>query len=256
MMYNPRKRFGQHFLTTPEIIEKIVATVAPMEGQTIVEIGPGQAAITEPLSYLATKLHAIELDRCLAASLRNKFSGHKNVTIHESDALKFDFGLLGDDLRLVGNLPYNISTPLLFHLLLFRTCIADAHFMLQKEVVDRICAEPGNKNYGRLTIMLGCQVQTIRLFDVPPESFRPRPKVMSTVVKMCMLPEGTFDIWDNDVMESIVKLAFSRRRKTLRNALRGMVTPPKIEAIGIDAGLRPEQVAIADWIALANSLSG
>ena len=255
-MYNPRKRFGQHFLTKPEIIEKIVSTVAPMEGQTIVEIGPGQAAITEPLSYLATKLHAIELDRYLAASLRKKFSGRKNVTIHESDALNFDFALLGDDLRLVGNLPYNISTPLLFHLLLFRTCIADAHFMLQKEVVDRICAEPGNKNYGRLTIMLGCRMQTIRLFDVPPESFRPRPQVMSTVVQMRMLPEGTFDIQDKDIMASIVKLAFSRRRKTLRNALCGMVTASRIEAIDIDAGLRPEQVAIADWIALANSLSG
>ena len=155
MKHRARKRFGQHFLTSPETIEQIVSAIAPREGEVIVEIGPGQAAITEPLSYLASTLHAIEFDRDLVTVLRKRFAGRENVTIHEGDALSFDFASLGNDLRIVGNLPYNISTPLLFHLLEFRDQITDAHFMLQKEVVDRMCAEPGYKSFGRLSVMLG-----------------------------------------------------------------------------------------------------
>lgn len=254
MNHRARKRFGQHFLTAPEVIEQIVSAIGPREGETIVEIGPGQAAITEPLAHLASRLHAIEFDRDLVDELRSRFAAQDNVTIHEGDALEFDYSTLGSDLRLVGNLPYNISTPLLFRLLEFDECIVDAHFMLQKEVVDRICAKPGNKNFGRLTIMLGCRMESVPLFDVPPEAFSPPPKVMSSVVRLRPMPQGNLDIRHEQTLEALVKLAFSRRRKTLRNALQGMATREEIDAIGLDPGLRPEQVSIEDWVALANTL--
>jgi len=255
MKHTPRKRFGQHFLTAPEPIERIVAAVDPREGEVIVEIGPGQAAITEPLAVLASTLHMIEFDRDLARALGARFATRDNVIVHEADVLSFDFSTIGDRLRLVGNLPYNISTPLLFHLLGFRDSIVDMHFMLQKEVVDRICAQPGGKDFGRLTIMLGCHLEAVQLFDVPPESFTPPPRVMSSMVRMRPLPENGFEIRDAAMLEALVKLAFSRRRKTLRNALKGLAELSDLEAAGIDPSLRPEQVAIADWIGLANRLS-
>lgn len=254
MKHRARKRFGQHFLTSPETIEQIVSAIAPREGEVIVEIGPGQAAITEPLSYLASTLHAIEFDRDLVTVLRKRFAGRDHVTIHEGDALSFDFASLGNDLRIVGNLPYNISTPLLFHLLEFREQISDAHFMLQKEVVDRMCAEPGNKNFGRLTVMLGCEMEAIPLFDVPPDAFSPPPKVTSSVVRMRPLPRDRFGIHDRLALGHMVRLAFSKRRKTLRNALQGLAEVSDIEAVGLDPAVRPEQVSITDWVALANHL--
>ncbi|MDP6994109.1 MAG: 16S rRNA (adenine(1518)-N(6)/adenine(1519)-N(6))-dimethyltransferase RsmA [Woeseiaceae bacterium] len=255
MNHRARKRFGQHFLTAPEIIEQIVSAIEPQSGDVIVEIGPGRAAITDPLSILSPALHAIELDRDLVGQLERRFNSRDNVHIHEADALSFDYASLGDRIRLVGNLPYNISTPLLFHLVAFRDVIVDMHFMLQKEVVDRICATPGNKNFGRLTIMLGCRMEAVSLFDVPPGAFSPPPRVLSSVVRMRPLPAGTYDARDDERLEAIVKLAFSRRRKTLRNALNGMAEPQDLDAIGLDAGLRPEQVSINDWVALANHLS-
>jgi 16S rRNA (adenine1518-N6/adenine1519-N6)-dimethyltransferase len=253
--HQPRKRFGQHFLTEPEFIEKIVSAVAPAPGETIVEIGPGEAAITVPLSILASELHAIEFDRDLAASLRRQFVNQDNVTIHEADALTFDYSILGDGLRIVGNLPYNISTPLLFHLIGFSNRIVDAHFMLQKEVVDRMAAVPGTKNYGRLTIMLGCKMEVVPLFDVPPEAFSPPPKVMSTVVRMRPLPDGAVDVTDPALLEALVRLAFTKRRKTLRNALKGMAETTDMEAAGIDPGVRPEEIPLQKWIGLANHLA-
>jgi len=255
MNHRARKRFGQHFLTAPEIIEQIVSAIEPQSGDVIVEIGPGRAAITDPLSILSPALHAIEFDRDLVGQLERRFNSRDNVHIHEADALSFDYASLGDRIRLVGNLPYNISTPLLFHLVAFRDVIVDMHFMLQKEVVDRICATPGNKNFGRLTIMLGCRMEAVSLFDVPPGAFSPPPRVLSSVVRMRPLPAGTYDARDDERLEAIVKLAFSRRRKTLRNALNGMAEPQDLDAIGLDAGLRPEQVSIDDWVALANHLS-
>jgi 16S rRNA (adenine1518-N6/adenine1519-N6)-dimethyltransferase len=255
VQHRPRKRFGQHFLVAPEIIEQIVSAVAPAEGDIIVEIGPGQAAITEPLAALATELHAIEFDRDLAAALRDRFAGHGNVTIHEADVLDFDFATLGSGLRVVGNLPYNISTPVLFHLLEYVDCISDIHVMLQKEVVDRLAAAPGGRDFGRLTIMLGHRLQVVHLFDVPPEAFSPPPRIMSAVVRLRPLPPGTFDAVDESMLGSIVKAAFSKRRKTLRNALRGVVEIEVIEAAGLDPTLRPEQVGIGEWIRLANRLS-
>lgn len=255
MNHHARKRFGQHFLTAPEIIEQIVSAIEPRSGDVIVEIGPGRAAITDPLSILSPALHAIEFDRDLVGRLERRFDDRDNVHIHEADALSFDYASLGDRIRLVGNLPYNISTPLLFHLIAFRDVIVDMHFMLQKEVVDRICATPGNKNFGRLTIMLGCRMEAVSLFDVPPGAFSPPPRVLSSVVRMRPLQAGSYDVRDEERLEAIVKLAFSRRRKTLRNALNGMAEPQDLDAIGLDAGLRPEQVSIDDWVALANHLS-
>ena len=254
-MHQPRKRFGQHFLVAPEVIEQIVSAIAPGEGETIVEIGPGQGAITDPLSLLASKLHCVEFDRDLVTGLMNRYADRPNVSIHEADALTFDFTSLGQSLRLVGNLPYNISTPLLFRLVAYRTIIADAHFMLQKEVVDRITASPGSKRFGRLTVMLGCRMESVPLFDVPPGAFAPPPKVVSSVVRMRPRPSDHYEIRDDETLEAIVKLAFSRRRKTLRNALNGLVTVAALDAAELDLGLRPEQVSIAEWVRLANELS-
>lgn len=256
MTRGARKRFGQHFLTAPEIVDKIVTAVAPRQGEILVEIGPGRAAITEPLSRLASTLHAIEFDRDLIGGLKRRFATRPNVVIHEADALEFDFAMLGPAFRLVGNLPYNISTPLLFHLLDFRQHIIDAHFMLQKEVVDRICASPGSKRFGRLTVMLGCQMESVPLFDVPPQAFSPPPRVTSSVVRMRPLPANRYVIRDPDLLQALVRLAFSRRRKTLRNALGTMATAADLAAAGLDPTLRPEDVPIADWVALCNKLSG
>ena len=252
--HRARKRFGQHFLTDPGIIDAIVRAVHPTEDDVIVEIGPGQAAITDALSRSAGHLHAVEVDRDLVAQLRRRYKGSPNVTVHEADALQFDFAALGDRIRVVGNLPYNISTPLLFHLLKFREQILDMHFMLQKEVVDRMAASPGSKAYGRLGIMLGCHLNIELLFDVPPESFDPPPAVTSAVVRLDPLPPGTFDIQDEAGLSTLVSTAFMQRRKTLRNSLRKSVEAIDFEAVGIDAGLRPEQVSIADYVKLSNHL--
>ncbi len=255
MSHQARKRFGQHFLTSSDTIEQIVSAIAPRDGETIVEIGPGQAALTAPLAVSATTLHAIEFDRDLIAKLKRQFQDCQNVVIHEADALRFDFSSLGNELRVVGNLPYNISTPLLFHLLAFKKYVTDMHFMLQKEVVDRISAAPGNKVYGRLTIMLGCQLEVVPIFDVPPDAFTPPPKVMSSVVRMRPLPDGHFDVQDANKLEKIVKQAFSMRRKTLRNALQGLAEAADIEAAGLEPGNRPEQIPVDGWIRLANRLA-
>jgi len=253
--HQARKRFGQHFLTSSDTIEQIVAAISPQEGESIVEIGPGQAAITTPLAASATTLHAIEFDRDLIVKLKRQFQDRENVFVHEADALQFDFSTLGDQLRVVGNLPYNISTPLLFHLLTYRDIVTDMHFMLQKEVVDRMSATPGNKSYGRLTIMLGCQLEVVPLFDVPPNAFTPPPKVMSSVVRMRPLPNTQFDIQDPQILEQVVKQAFSRRRKTLRNALQGHADEADMESAGLDPGKRPEQIPVDGWIDLANLLA-
>jgi 16S rRNA (adenine1518-N6/adenine1519-N6)-dimethyltransferase len=255
MIMRARKRFGQHFLSSTEVIEQIVAAIQPKVGDTIVEIGPGQAAITDPLAASGANLHAVEFDRDLVALLSKRFAQQEKVTVHEADALKFDFSSIGKNLRVVGNLPYNISTPLLFHLLTYRKEIVDAHFMLQKEVVDRLCAAPGNKSYGRLTIMLGCQMEVVPLFCVPPEAFSPPPKVTSAVIRMRPIPGPGHAIKNAKLLADIVRAAFSQRRKTLRNALQGKAHTDDLEAVGIAASDRPEQVSIADWVKLANHLT-
>lgn len=253
--HRPRKRFGQHFLTDPGVIDAIVQAIDPQPGDTIVEIGPGPGAITEPLARKAGQLHCVELDRDLAGALRRRFASTDNVSIHEADALKFDFCSLGDSLRVVGNLPYNISTPLLFHLVDCRDCISDMYFMLQKEVVERMTAEPGTKAYGRLGIMLGCHLSVEALFDVGPECFDPPPKVVSAVVRLAPLGDERPQIDDEQLLGRLVATAFSQRRKTLRNALKTMVDATELDAVGIDTSKRPESLAIADYVALANYVS-
>jgi 16S rRNA (adenine1518-N6/adenine1519-N6)-dimethyltransferase len=252
--HRPRKRFGQHFLTDPGVIDAIIASIAPQKDDIIVEIGPGQGAITRPLAARTGCLHLIELDRDLVARLKQQYPDDGNVTVHEADALKFDFAALGNSLRVVGNLPYNISTPLLFHLLDYRQYVADMHFMLQKEVVDRMAAAPGSKAYGRLSIMLGCHFQIDALFDVDRQAFDPPPDVTSAIVRLAPLPAGTYAIDDERQFAKLVAQAFSQRRKTIRNSLRTMVDEATLVAAGIDPGLRPEAIAIADYVRLANAL--
>ncbi len=250
--HRPRKRFGQHFLVDADIVARIVDAIAPGGNDTLVEIGPGQGAITDALAARSRALHAIEFDRDLAAELRRRYAADGRVTVHEADALRFDFASLGSDLRIAGNLPYNISTPLLFHLLDFREHIRDMHFMLQKEVVDRITASPGSKAYGRLTIMLGCFLQSEQLFDVGPEAFRPPPKVVSSVLRMRPHAAGTIDLKDPQQLSRLVTQAFSKRRKTIRNALKGLIAEDQLKSCGIDPGARPEQIAIIEWVTLSN----
>ena len=252
--HRPRKRFGQHFLKDPGVIDAIVRKIAPEADDVIVEIGPGHGAITTPLARHAGTLHAIELDRDLAAGLRDKYESSSNVVVHEADALNFDFPALGGNLRIVGNLPYNISTPLLFHLLKAGDCIHDMHFMLQKEVVDRMAAGPGSKTYGRLSIMLGCHFAIDALFDVDPLAFDPPPDVMSAVTRMTPLAEETYTINNQALLANLVATAFSQRRKTIRNALRAIATPEDFDITGIDPGLRAEAIPIAGFVALANRI--
>ncbi len=252
--HRARKRFGQHFLTDPGVIDAIVRSIHPSSKDIIVEIGPGQGAITGLLARQAGHLHAIELDRDLAAKLRKQYDDNASVSIHEADALSFDFASLGDRLRIVGNLPYNISTPLLFHLLRFRDRILDMHFMLQKEVVERMAAAAGSKAYGRLGIMLGCYLNIEALFDVDRLAFSPPPAVTSAVVRLDPLPPDTFVIEDEAGLSTLVATAFMQRRKTLRNSLRKVADAKDFQTLGIDAGLRPEQLTIAEYISLSNHL--
>lgn len=253
--HRPRKRFGQHFLTDPGVIDAVLAAIGPQPEDRIVEIGPGPGAITVPLSRRCRELHAIELDRDLARRLRERFAPHEQVHIHEADALNFDFRSLGPGLRLVGNLPYNISTPLLFHLAAYRDCIQDMHFMLQKEVVDRMAAAPGNRTYGRLTVMLACRFDIEALFEVDRFAFDPPPEVTSAVVRLCPLPAGTYDIRDEAWLARVVAEGFAQRRKTLRNALQRLASVEDLLACGIEPGLRAEALAVTEWVALANRLS-
>jgi len=255
MNHRPRKRFGQHFLTDPGVIDAIIRAIRPAATDVIVEIGPGQGAITSLLVSGAGSLHTIELDRELAARMRVQYAHESSLTMHEADALSFDFGSLGDRLRIVGNLPYNISTPLLFHLLNYRDRIVDMHFMLQKEVVDRMAAPPGSKTYGRLSIMLGCHFDIEALFEVDRFAFNPPPEVTSAVARLTPLPGGTYEILDESVFSHLVAAAFSQRRKTIRNALRKDVEEQALCAVDIDPGQRPETVPIAAYVALSNLLT-
>jgi 16S rRNA (adenine1518-N6/adenine1519-N6)-dimethyltransferase len=253
--HRARKRFGQHFLTDPGVIDAILRAIHATKDDVVVEIGPGQGAITAALAASAGHLHAVELDRDLVSRLRRQYDDVENVTIHEADALAFDFSTLGDRLRIVGNLPYNISTPLLFHLLKFRDRIIDMHFMLQKEVVDRMAAAPGSKAYGRLGIMLGCHLHIESLFDVDRSAFDPPPEVTSAVVRLDPLPPGTFNIEDDALLAKVVTSAFMKRRKTIRNSLKDIVEVSDLDAVGIDAGLRPEQISISKYVQLSNHLA-
>jgi len=250
----PRKRFGQNFLADPHYVARIVAAVDPKPGEHIVEIGPGLAALTGGLIARAGHIDAIEIDRDLAARLRERFS-ERELTLHEGDALAFDFGALGSDLRVVGNLPYNISSPLLFHLAGHAAYLRDLTVMLQKEVVDRMTAAPGTAEYGRLTVMLQAVFSIERLFTVPPGAFRPAPKVDSAVARLVPLRARAPAIADRELFARVVAAAFSQRRKTLRNALAAICDTDALRAAGIDPGARGETLSVASFVRLANTLA-
>ena len=252
----PRKRFGQHFLHDQGILRRIVESISAKPGEHVVEIGPGEGAMTLPLLRAAGKLTAIELDRDLIEPLREKARGVGELEIINADVLTIDLSALakGSPLRVVGNLPYNISTPILFHCIDHAASIADMHFMLQKEVVDRMAAAPGSKVYGRLSVMLQFRCSVEPLLHVPPTAFRPPPKVDSAVVRMVPLPASSLPDVDTAVLANVVRAAFGQRRKTLSNALRDVATAAEIEAAGIDPRARAEQVPVADFVQLARRL--
>ena len=253
-----RKRFGQNFLHDPVLIARIVAAIAPRQGDRMVEIGPGQAALTEPLLRATGRLQAIEIDRDLAARLRERFSS-QGLSIIESDVLKVDFAALacerGGTLRIVGNLPYNISSPILFHLLECADCIEDQHVMLQKEVVDRMVAPCGSKIYGRLSVMLQARYRLERCLNVPPGAFFPAPKVDSSVVRMVPLPPDRVLVKDWVVFAALVMTAFSQRRKMLRNTLAGYGDAIDWDAAGVSPTQRAEELSVETFVALANQVS-
>jgi 16S rRNA (adenine1518-N6/adenine1519-N6)-dimethyltransferase len=256
MGHRARKRFGQNFLTDPLIIQRIVNTINPVAGQLILEIGPGQAALSRPLAESDAELHLLEIDRDLAARLQAWFGPSSQPRVHTGDALTTDFSEIveGRRFRLVGNLPYNISTPLLFHILQWSDLVIDMHFMLQQEVVKRMAADPGGKAWGRLSVMCQYYCEITPLFDVPPEAFTPAPKVQSMFVKLVPHTQPPVAIKDMAVFQQLVTQAFSMRRKTLRNCLRGMLDTSMIEAAGIDPGLRPETLGLKEFAALSEIL--
>jgi len=249
-----RKRFGQHFLHDPAVIRRIVASIAPLPGERIVEIGPGRGALTWALLEPAGELDVIEIDRDLARSLREDPRGGGKLRVHVEDVLGADFGRLrgsGPQLRIVGNLPYNISTPVLFHLLTYRHAIRDMHFMLQREVVERMAASPGGKDYGRLTVMLAAYAQVESLFEVGPGAFKPPPKVWSAVVRLRPSAQPRFEIGSDGALRAVVTAVFSHRRKILRNGLKGLLSDDDIRSCGVDPTARPETLAPAELGRLA-----
>ncbi|MEQ1662514.1 MAG: 16S rRNA (adenine(1518)-N(6)/adenine(1519)-N(6))-dimethyltransferase RsmA [Thiobacillus sp.] len=245
-MHIPRKRFGQNFLIDDSIIHAIVNAVHPQPGDTVVEIGPGLGALTRPLLERLSQLHVVELDRDIVARLRKAWPPER-LTIHAGDALKFDFSALGRELRILGNLPYNISTPLLFHLMDFAAQIRDMTFMLQKEVVERMVAEPATNDYGRLTLMLQRRFHLEWLLNVPPTAFDPPPKVDSAVVRLIPKLAAEIVVLDEALFARVVQTAFSQRRKTLRNTLGSLLKADDFAALEIDAGLRAEALPLADY---------
>ncbi|QJR09360.1 Ribosomal RNA small subunit methyltransferase A [Usitatibacter rugosus] len=251
MLPKPRKRFGQHFLTDRHYLSRIVAAIDPQREDTIVEIGPGPGALTTELAKRVERLHVIEIDRDLAAVLRQRYAPTQ-VVVHEGDVLEFDFTVLPSPLRVVGNLPYNISTPILFRVAEMAERIVDGVFMLQKEVVDRMVAAPDAEAYGRLSVMLQYRFAMESLLHVPPGAFTPPPKVDSAVVRMVPLGSDRLRAKDEGLFSRVVAAAFSQRRKTLRNALKPVGAPESFEKAGIDLGRRGETLSVAEFVALAD----
>jgi 16S rRNA (adenine1518-N6/adenine1519-N6)-dimethyltransferase len=256
MKHVARKRFGQNFLHDQHVLDSITEAIHPAPDDAMVEIGPGLGAMTGQLLRTLKHLHVVELDRDLVARL-DKAYPRSRLSIHAGDALKFDFASLpvpdGQKLRIVGNLPYNISSPLLFHLASFAPLVQDQHFMLQKEVVERMVAEPGSKAYGRLSVMLQWRYRMALLFIVPPDAFDPPPKVDSAIVRMVPIAEPL--ACDQAKLEAVVQKAFSQRRKVIRNCVAGMFTEAQLVEAGINPGDRPEAVGLAQYVALANLLA-
>jgi 16S rRNA (adenine1518-N6/adenine1519-N6)-dimethyltransferase len=255
MNHTPRKRFGQNFLVDERVTHAILAAVAPRSSEHLVEIGPGKGVLTRRLLPECGRLDVVELDRDLVGYLTTKFPAEEKLHIHSGDAMKFDYSSLPVEspLRVIGNLPYNISTPLLFYLFEQCHCIKDMHFMLQKEVVDRLCATPGDKDYGRLGVMASYYCRMESLFDVYPESFNPKPKVISSVVRLVPHQEKPVAI-PPEVLGRVVMAAFSQRRKTLRNSLSALFSVGEMDSVGVDPGGRAERLSLADFARLAELL--
>ena len=252
--HRARKRFGQNFLHDTNVIQRIINSLKPKEGDRIVEIGPGLGALTEPLIEAAGKIEVVEIDRDLVERLQNRFSSDV-LQIHSGDALKFDFKEVAgetDKLRIIGNLPYNISTPLLFHLMEQLDCIQDIHCMLQKEVIERMAAGPGDKDYGRLSIMLQYHCKVTKLFNVGPGAFNPPPKVESAVARLVPHKSPPVKVNDYKLFSQMVNQAFTQRRKTLRNALKNYLSSEQIEAVGVNPGARPETLSLEEFAKLSN----
>lgn len=256
--HRARKRFGQNFLHDPQVIGRIVKAIAPKPGEQLVEIGPGLGALTEPVAEAAGQLTVVELDRDLAERLRQHPTLAAKLVIHQADAMKFDFSSLvqaGKKLKVFGNLPYNISTPLLFHLFEFADQIDNMHFMLQKEVVDRMTAMHGSKEYGRLSVMTQFYCQALPVVQVGPGAFKPAPKVDSAVVRLIPFAKAERANVDPTVLNRVCLEAFNQRRKTLRNGFSNFATAEQIEALGIDPKIRPEQLSVAGFIRVAQWLA-
>ena len=253
MKHQARKRFGQNFLTDELAIAAIIAAIQPAPGECLVEIGPGLGALTRPLLAAAGNLHAIEIDRDLAHALQQEFGAR--LDLHAIDVLRFDFAALGADLRVIGNLPYNISTPLLFHLADCADRIRDIHVMLQKEVVERMVAAPGDSDYSRLSVMLQYRFALEKLLDVPAAAFDPVPKVDSAVIRLTPLRPLPCVARNEAQFARVVATAFSQRRKTLRNSLRTLIAEPAFDALGIRPAARAQELAVAQFVALADHLT-
>jgi len=256
MGHQHKKRFGQNFLNNDAIIQQIVAAIFPKSNQHLVEIGPGEAALTKPLLEVVQKLDIIEIDSDLITPLTQKLGHYPAFNLHHTDALMFDYASLQTvkdaRLRVVGNLPYNISSPLLFHLMNYAPMIEDMHFMLQKEVVDRIAAQPGSKAFGRLSVMLQYTCQTEHLFNVAPDNFTPPPKVDSAIVRLIPYQQKPFIAEDETIFAQTVKNAFAQKRKTLRNNMKQWLSAEQIESCGITPNVRAEQLSVSDFVTLAN----
>ncbi|HJL92668.1 MAG TPA: 16S rRNA (adenine(1518)-N(6)/adenine(1519)-N(6))-dimethyltransferase RsmA [Woeseiaceae bacterium] len=252
--YRAKKRLGQNFLVDNYVIQNIINSIRPKSSDIFIEIGPGKGAITLPIAQSGAELHAIELDRDLIPQLRNKFNLFPKITIYHDDALRFHYSDIGKKLRIIGNLPYNISTPLLFYLIEHRENILDQHLMLQKEVANRLAAKPGEKSFGRLTVMFGTYMNTTQLFDVPNTAFKPTPKILSSVVKIKSKPKNEIIIKNSENLSKIVKQAFSQRRKTLRNSLKGFISVKILEELNIDPSRRAEEIPIMSWSKLSNKI--
>lgn len=257
--HRPRKRFGQNFLHDDGVVQRIVSSIHPVAGERVVEIGPGEGALTGGLVASGATVDAIELDRDLLSGLLARHGQNPEFTLHNSDVLKFDFTSLaqteGEHLRIVGNLPYNISTPLILKLLDHTRLIQDMHFMLQREVVVRLAAQPGGKDWGRLGIVAQYHCSVEHLFDVPPDAFRPPPKVQSAIVRLTPYASSPWPECNEARLRSTVQAAFAQRRKTLRNNLKGLIDNAGLEALGIDPGARAETLELSQFIDITNALN-
>ena len=259
MKHIAKKRFGQNFLTDQSVITSLVAAISPEPNDLMVEIGPGLGALTKPLLQKLKLLHVVEVDRDIIAWMKTEYTkpayANNAINIHNADALKFDFTSLGKNLRVTGNLPYNISTPILFHLLDNVSHICDMHFMLQKEVVERMVAAPSTPAYGRLSVMLQYHLQMDYLITVPPEAFEPAPKVESAFVRCIPHASLPFTAKNEAIFAKVVLAAFGQRRKTLRNTLKGLVEDDEFTTLNINSQLRAENLSVADFVTIANYLS-